>query len=176
MIISLKKNNEFRTVYKKGRFKVGKYLVMYVFPNRKNYNRIGITTGKKFGNSVQRNRMKRIIRESYRLSCDCYKKGFDIIFMAKASERKAESPGQKIKAVYVPSYKEIEKEVRKLSSSLGMFIWRKYCYWLFDFIENRFRQWKNHVVGFILHVLNMLLMLLKSMALLKGFLWLCGEY
>lgn len=122
MIISLKKNNEFRTVYKRGKFKAGRYIVMYVFPNKKNFNRIGITTGKKFGNSVQRNRMKRIIRESYRLSCDCMKKGYDIIYMARASEKKADSPGQKMKAVYVPSYNEIEKEMRRLSSALGMFI------------------------------------------------------
>lgn len=122
MIISLKKNNEFRTVYKKGKYKAGRYIVMYVLPNRRKYNRIGITTGKKFGNSVQRNRMKRIIRESYRLSCDCMKNGYDIIFMARPSERRADSPGQKIKAVYVPSYKEIEKEMKKLSSALGMFI------------------------------------------------------
>lgn len=122
MIVSLKKNNEFRTIYKKGRYKAGKYLVMYVMPNKKNINRIGITTGKRFGNSVQRNRMKRIIRESYRLSRDRMKMGYDIIFMARASERKADSPNRKLKAVSVPTYKEIEKEMNRLSSALGMFI------------------------------------------------------
>ena len=122
MIVSLKKNNEFRTIYKKGRYKAGKYLVMYVMPNKKDINRIGITTGKRFGNSVQRNRMKRIIRESYRLSRDRMKMGYDIIFMARASERKADSPNRKLKAVSIPTYKEIEKEMNRLSSALGMFI------------------------------------------------------
>ena len=122
MIVSLKKNNEFRTIYKKGRYKAGKYLVMYVMPNKKDINRIGITTGKRFGNSVQRNRMKRIIRGSYRLSRDRMKTGYDIIFMARASERKADSPNRKLKAVSIPTYKEIEKEMNRLSSALGMFI------------------------------------------------------
>lgn len=122
MIVSLKKNNEFRTIYKKGRYKAGKYLVMYVLPNKRDFNRIGITTGKKFGNSVQRNRMKRIIRESYRLSREQMKVGYDIIFMARASERKADSPNRKLKAVFIPTYDEIKKEMNKLSNALGMFI------------------------------------------------------
>lgn len=122
MTISLKKNNEFQRVYKKGRYKVGRHMVMYVVPNKTGYNRIGITTGKRFGNSVQRNRMKRIIRESYRLSQSHYKQGYDIIFMARASVRKAASPKQKIKAVSVPGFHEVESEMKKLSSSLGMLI------------------------------------------------------
>ena len=122
MKFTLKKNNEFRIVYKKGRYKAGKHLVMYVMPNKKEFNRIGITTGKRFGNSVQRNRMKRLIRESYRLSRDRMKKGYDIIFMARASERKADSPNKKLTAVSIPTYMEVDKEIRRLSSSLGMLI------------------------------------------------------
>ncbi|MBR3917826.1 MAG: ribonuclease P protein component [Clostridia bacterium] len=122
MKFTLKKNNEFRTVYKKGRFKAGRFIVMYVMPNKKEFNRIGITTGKRFGNSVQRNRMKRLIREAYRLSRNQVKKGYDIIFMARASERKSDSPNKKLKAVSVPSYHDVEKEMRWLSSALGMLI------------------------------------------------------
>ncbi|MFR1518181.1 MAG: ribonuclease P protein component [Clostridia bacterium] len=122
MMVSLRKNNEFQRVYKKGRYKAGRYIVMYVMPNKKDINRIGIATGKKFGNSVQRNRMKRMIRESYRLSQDCMAKGYDIIFMARASERKAALPNHKLKAVSVPAYHEIEKEMKRLSSALGMLI------------------------------------------------------
>lgn len=128
MIVSLKKNNEFRTVYKKGRYKAGKHIVMYVLPNKKNINRIGITTGKKFGNSVQRNKMKRYIRESYRLSREQMNTGYDIIFMARASERKAVSPNRKFKAVSIPTYFEVDSEIKKLSRALGMFLWKKYFY------------------------------------------------
>ena len=64
--------------------------------------------------------MKRIIRESYRLSQDSVKTGYDIIFVARASEKKANRSNHKMKAVYVPSYEEIEKDMRRLSSVLGM--------------------------------------------------------
>ena len=63
-------------------------MVMYVLPNKEGINRIGIAAGKKFGNSVQRNRMKRIIREVYRVSREHMAEGYDIIFMARASVRK----------------------------------------------------------------------------------------
>lgn len=122
MIITLKNNSQFQRVYKKGRFKAGRFLVMYVLPNKTEENRIGITTGKKFGNSVQRNRMKRLIRESYRCFQDEMISGFDIVFMARASERKANTPNNKLKAVYVPSYNEVNKEIKRLSSALGMLI------------------------------------------------------
>ncbi|HBV52284.1 MAG TPA: ribonuclease P protein component [Clostridiales bacterium] len=122
MIVSLRKNNEFQRVYKKGTYKAGRYLVMYVLPNKEGINRIGIAAGKKFGNSVQRNRMKRIIREVYRVSREHMAEGYDIIFMARASVRKAKSPNNKLKAVSVPAYHEIEKEMKRLSSALGMLI------------------------------------------------------
>ena len=48
--------------------------------------------------------------------------GYDIIFMARASVRKAKSPNNKLKAVSVPAYHEIEKEMKRLSSALGMLI------------------------------------------------------
>ena len=96
------------------------YIVMYIIPNKFGINRIGITTGKRFGNSVQRNRMKRLIKESYRQIQHEIKKGYDIIFMAKASVRKANSPNNKLKAVYIPSYIEVDSEIKRLSSALGM--------------------------------------------------------
>lgn len=121
MIVTLNKNSEFQRVYKKGRYKVGKYITIYILPNKMEINRIGITTGKRFGNSVQRNRMKRIIRESYRLSRESMKVGYDIVFVARASVKKAVLPNRKMKAVFVPSYKDVEKEMKKISSALGIF-------------------------------------------------------
>lgn len=119
---ALRNNSHFQRVYRKGRYKVGRYIVMYILPNRTGINRIGITTGRKFGNSVQRNRMKRLIREAYRSIEDSVTVGYDIVFMARASERKSNTPNNKLKAVYVPSYKEVSKEIIRLSSALGMII------------------------------------------------------
>ena len=64
---SLKKNDDFRNVYKKGKSFANRYLVMYVLENHTDKNRLGISVSKKVGNSVVRHRVTRLVRESYRL-------------------------------------------------------------------------------------------------------------
>lgn len=80
---SLKKNNDFRTVYKSGRSYANKYLVMYVLENNRNMNRIGISVSKKVGNSVVRHRVTRLLRESYRLHENIFNDGLDIVVVAR---------------------------------------------------------------------------------------------
>ncbi|MFR4318532.1 MAG: ribonuclease P protein component [Eubacterium sp.] len=65
---SLKKNIDFQKVYRNGKSKANKYLVMYVLPNNLSINRLGITVSKKVGNSVVRHHLTRLVRESYRLN------------------------------------------------------------------------------------------------------------
>jgi len=83
--VSLKKNFEFKLVYKNGKSLANKHLVMYVMNNNLGYNRIGISVSKKVGNSVTRNYIKRIIRESYKMSSADIKLGADIIIIARTS-------------------------------------------------------------------------------------------
>lgn len=120
MIVSLKQNRDFQRTYKKGSYKAGRFLVVYARENRLPHNRIGITTGKRFGNSVQRNRVKRLIRESYRQLAPAVKQGYDLVFMVRATGKAAVLPNRKMKAVYVPTFAEIDKEVRKLSTGLKL--------------------------------------------------------
>ncbi len=82
MIQSLK-NPQFRTVYGKGKSKSDKYLVMYIYPNGLEQNRLGITVSKKNGNSVVRSRLKRIIKEAYRLQQHRFVSGYDIVIIAR---------------------------------------------------------------------------------------------
>ena len=83
---SLKKNYEFRVVYKKGKSFANKYLVLYKLKNNKTNNRIGISVSKKVGNSVVRSRVTRLIREGYRLNEECIEKeGWDFVVIARSA-------------------------------------------------------------------------------------------
>lgn len=118
--VSIKLNREFQRVYKRGSFKAGRYIVIYVLKNSLSYNRIGISTGKKVGNSVQRNRIKRLLKECYRLSEINISTGYDIVISVKASTREAKKPNNKIKAVSLPNFFELDKEFKKLIEKLGI--------------------------------------------------------
>ena len=80
---SLKKNRDFRQVYKRGTSKANRYLVMYVLPNQHMMNRLGISVSKKVGNSVVRHRLTRLIRESYRLNEAEFENSLDIVVVAR---------------------------------------------------------------------------------------------
>ena len=79
---SLKKNRDFQNVYKNGKSKANKYLVMYVLENQLDSNRLGISVSKKVGNSVIRHHLTRLIRESYRLNKEMFNSGLDIVVIA----------------------------------------------------------------------------------------------
>ena len=65
---SLKKNEQFRFVYKNGRSYANKYFIMYVKENGLDKNRIGISVSKKVGNSVVRHRITRLVRDQCQTS------------------------------------------------------------------------------------------------------------
>ncbi|MFR7665770.1 MAG: ribonuclease P protein component [Clostridia bacterium] len=64
-INTLKKNYEFSNVIKRGNYHVKKQIIVYITKNNKNKNIIGIAISTKLCNAVNRNKIKRIIRESY---------------------------------------------------------------------------------------------------------------
>ena len=64
---SLKKNQDFQSVYRNGKSYANRLLVMYVLENNLDKNRLGISVSKKVGNSVVRHHVTRLVRESYRL-------------------------------------------------------------------------------------------------------------
>ena len=84
---SLKKNKDFQNVYKNGRSCANSYLVMYVLENGTERNRVGISVSKKVGNSIVRHRLTRLIRESYRLSEECFRSGLDIVIIARTGAK-----------------------------------------------------------------------------------------
>ena len=84
---SLKKNEQFRFVYKNGRSYANKYFIMYVKENGLDKNRIGISVSKKVGNSVVRHRITRLVRESYRLHESVFNSGLDMAVIARVSAK-----------------------------------------------------------------------------------------
>ncbi len=82
---SLKNSKDFKNVYDNGKSYANKYLVMYVLENGTDINRLGIVTSKKVGNSVVRHRVRRLIKESYRLHEGIFNSGLDMVIIARQS-------------------------------------------------------------------------------------------
>jgi len=80
-IETLKKNYQFRNVLGKGQFFYGKQIIVYVRKNKINKNRLGIAIHTKLAKAVKRNRLKRLIRENYRLLTKRLTLGNDIVFL-----------------------------------------------------------------------------------------------
>ena len=79
---ALKLNHIFRRLYATQGYANG-MLVLYARPNRLGVNRVGITTCKKLGHAVVRNRARRRLREVYRLNEALFKPGYDIVVVAR---------------------------------------------------------------------------------------------
>ena len=80
-IDTLKKNYEFKTVLTKGKFYKGEFITMYLYKNGQEKNRLGIAISRKIAKATKRNRLKRLIRESFRLHKEELKKGYSIVFV-----------------------------------------------------------------------------------------------
>ena len=80
---SLKLNHIFQRLYRSNGQANG-YFVLYARKNRLDTNRVGITVSKKLGKAHIRNRVRRRIREIYRLNEDRFQPGWDIVVVARA--------------------------------------------------------------------------------------------
>lgn len=106
MIQSLK-NLQFRRVYSLGKSKADYCIAVYVLENDLLVNRLGITVSKKIGNSVVRSRVKRIIKEAYRLHEDAFAPGHDIVIVARRAAKNKKST-------------DIEVSLLRLGKNLGV--------------------------------------------------------
>ena len=90
-INSLKNSSEFKEVYNRGRSKANKLLVVYIL-EKEGPSRIGISVSKKVGNSVERHRTTRLIRESYLSVKEEIPDGYWIVVVARAFCRGKKQP------------------------------------------------------------------------------------
>jgi len=81
---TLKKNSDFRRLYSKGKSAVTPHMVVYCRRNRTGENRLGYTVSVKLGSAVVRNRVRRRLREIYRLNAPSLKTGYDIVIVARS--------------------------------------------------------------------------------------------
>lgn len=86
---SLKRNKQFRQVYRKGKSVACRELVLIYAKSRSDMVHVGFSVGKKLGNSVVRNRVKRRLREAFRPNLPLLLPGFDLIVIARDAARDA---------------------------------------------------------------------------------------
>lgn len=79
----LRRNSDFSSIYKKGKSVGDRFVVVFSRKNNLPYNRIAFLASKKVGNSVTRNRARRLMKESYRQISEKLAVGYDIIFIAR---------------------------------------------------------------------------------------------
>ncbi|HAJ33130.1 MAG TPA: ribonuclease P protein component [Candidatus Atribacteria bacterium] len=79
----LSKTSEFRKIFSEGRRTEGKNLIIFILKNDYNFNRPGIIIKKETGKAVVRNKIKRRLREAFRLINKKLSPGYDIIVLAK---------------------------------------------------------------------------------------------
>ena len=107
--LTLKENTDFNRVYYRGKSSAKPQLVVYSLKNRLGVCRIGITTSKKIGNAVERNRSRRIIRAAFQSvikEFDFEGKGYDFVFVART------------KTKYLKAH-QVEKAMTELLEKVG---------------------------------------------------------
>ena len=84
----LSRSAEFDRVYRQGRSVANRYLVLYAFPRAaEEPARVGLSVGRKVGGAVERNHLKRLLREACARQADAIPAGHDIVVVARAAAR-----------------------------------------------------------------------------------------
>jgi ribonuclease P protein component len=97
----LRNQKNFDRLFKKGKSAGGKYLVLFLKNNDLEYDRHAFLASKKVGNSVKRNRARRLMRESFRVIERELKSGYDILFIARntITDAKQQEVGRDMKRI-----------------------------------------------------------------------------
>ena len=104
---SLKQNYLFRRLYRRGSSAANRYLVLYCRRNGQACNRVGLTVSAKLGHAVARNRLRRRLREIYRLQEHRFCRGSDLVVVARSRAVDAE-------------YRQLEQAYLSLAGRLGL--------------------------------------------------------
>ena len=105
--VTVKENRDFRRIYRKGRSAVSPCMVVYCQKNKQGRSRLGVTVSTKLGHAVVRNRVRRRLREIYRLNLGRTESGYDVIVVAR------------VRAAHT-AYKALEREYLSQLKWLGI--------------------------------------------------------
>ena len=87
------KSSEYRNILKGGKSRSTEHFRIFICPNSINKQRLGITTSRRVGSAVKRNRIKRLLREFFRLHKACLPTSSDLLFIAKPGADRLDSTG-----------------------------------------------------------------------------------
>ncbi|MCX7615139.1 MAG: ribonuclease P protein component [Clostridiales bacterium] len=104
---SLTENRNFMRLYRSGKNAAGAAIAVYCKRNNLGMNRLGITVSVKLGGAVIRNRTRRRIKEAYRLHEAEFRKGYDIVIVARHRAK-------------TESFCALEQGICKVFQTLGM--------------------------------------------------------
>lgn len=105
--LTLRKQSDFSRVYKQGKSRGSRFAVILYKRNGLKFTRTAFVASKKVGNSVQRNRSRRLMRAAYRAVEPNVKSGYDIIFVARAAINGCKEP-------------EVERQLKKTLEGAGI--------------------------------------------------------
>lgn len=104
----LRKRREFNYTYKKGKSLANQCLVLVYRKNGQNLTRVGFSISKRYGNAVERNKIKRRLKEIYRKKLEDIRPGYDLIFIVRIGARGA-------------SFTRLENQMDNLLKRAGLF-------------------------------------------------------
>ena len=108
-IKTLKMNYEFKNVFNKGKYYIGKQVILYDLKKKYDYNRLGIAISSKLCKAVKRNKIKRKIRAVYQILEKDTIKGHDLVFIWNKNEN-----------IENLSYDVIYNDIKKMFSKIGI--------------------------------------------------------
>jgi ribonuclease P protein component len=109
----LSRSGEFERVYREGRSHASRHLVVYAFPRAEDDGdpRLGVSVGRKLGGAVERNRIKRLLREAFWANAAELRAGHDFVIVARpAAGELARAGGEAA----------VEQELRAVLSEAGL--------------------------------------------------------